>query len=111
MRIENAPDCASSPCVKGDLNALTQEIIAAATAVHRARGPGLLESAYDACLSYEVAKRKLNIERQNHLPVVYDGVKIDCAYRLDFLVEDRVASKSRRSNASLTSTKRNSSRT
>jgi GxxExxY protein len=69
------------------LNTVTDQIIGAAIAVHRALGPGLLESAYEACLGYELKKRGLTIEQQKPLPVVYDNVQIDCAYRLDFVVD------------------------
>ena len=55
--------------------------------VHRALGPGLLESAYEECLAHEMKLRGLNFERQVPLPVSYKGVKLDCGYRLDFLVE------------------------
>ncbi|HKB10675.1 MAG TPA: GxxExxY protein [Vicinamibacterales bacterium] len=72
------------------LNAITEQIIGAAIEVHRALGPGLLESAYEACLGHELKKRGLAIEQQKPLPIVYDGVQIDCAYRLDFLVNAEV---------------------
>ncbi len=72
------------------LNEITRQIIGAAVEVHRALGPGLLESAYEACLAFELAERGLRIERQKALPVVYREVKLDCGYRLDLLVEDRV---------------------
>ncbi len=71
-------------------NALTSEIIAAAIEVHRHLGPGLLESAYEACLLYELHKRGLKAVSQVGLPVVYDEVKIDVGYRIDVLVEDSV---------------------
>jgi len=72
------------------LNALTEQIIAAAISVHRTLGPGLLESAYEACLFYELVARGLKVERQKPLPLVYEGVKLDCAYRMDLVVEDAV---------------------
>jgi len=72
------------------LNALTAAIIGAAVDVSRALGPGLLESAYEACLAHEFTKRALSFERQKPLPVVCDGVSIDCAYRMDFVVHDAV---------------------
>jgi GxxExxY protein len=72
------------------LNAITERIIAAAIAVHRALGPGLLESAYEACLAFELAKRGLEIERQKGLPITYRGVNVDCGYRIDLLVEGAV---------------------
>jgi GxxExxY protein len=58
--------------------------------VHRTLGPGLLESTYEACLKYELEKRRLKIQSQVGLPVIYDGMKIDLGYRLDILVEDAV---------------------
>jgi len=66
-----------------DINQLTQEIIGAAIDVHRALGPGLLESAYEECLCRELGLRGLPYERQKDLPVSYKGVKLDCGYRLD----------------------------
>ena len=69
---------------------ITEAIIGAAIDVHRDLGPGLLESAYEACLAYELATRELNAIRQLQLPVVYKGVRLDCGYRIDLLVEDRV---------------------
>jgi GxxExxY protein len=72
------------------LNALTEQIIAAAISVHRTLGPGLLESAYEACLFHELVARGLKVERQKPLPLVYEGVKLDCAYRTDLVVEDSV---------------------
>ncbi len=76
--------------MKERLNELTSEIIASAIAVHRALGPGLLESAYEACLAYELAERGLAFERQKGLPVTYRGVQVDCGYRIDLLVEELV---------------------
>ena len=72
------------------LNKITESIIGAAIEVHRALGPGLLESAYEACLSFELAGQELKIEQQKPLPVVYKSVKLDCAYRLDILVDGHV---------------------
>ncbi len=72
------------------LNQITEGIIGAAIEVHRALGPGLLESAYETCLAFELAERGFKVERQKPLPVVYRGVKLECGYRLDFLVEEVV---------------------
>jgi len=72
------------------LNQITEQIIGAAIAVHAALGPGLLESAYEACLEYELVRVGLAVERQVPLPVVYRGVRLDCGYRLDLLVERSV---------------------
>jgi GxxExxY protein len=69
---------------------LTGKIIGAAIEVHRGLGPGMLESAYEACLVHEMGLRGLTFERQMPLPVAYKGVKLDCGYRLDFLVEKAV---------------------
>ncbi len=72
------------------INDLTNQSIGAAIAVHRELGPGLLESAYEACLAFELAKRGLRVEQQKPLPVHYQGVDLDCGYRIDLLVEKRV---------------------
>jgi len=69
-----------------DEDVLSHEIIGAAIEVHRHLGPGLLESAYEECLAYEFAQCGLPFERQKPLPVQYKGVKLDCGFRLDFLV-------------------------
>jgi len=58
--------------------------------VHRVLGPGLLESAYEACLAFELKKRGLRVEQQKPLPLVYEQVKLDCGYRIDLLVEGAV---------------------
>jgi GxxExxY protein len=71
-------------------NQISHEIIGAAIEVHRHLGPGLLESAYEECLSKELALRALQIERQKPIPVVYKDVKLECGYRIDLLVESRV---------------------
>ncbi len=73
-----------------DVNRVTREIIGAAIAVHRELGPGLLESAYEACLAYELNQRGLRVEQQKPLPVVYREVRLECGYRLDLVVEDTV---------------------
>jgi GxxExxY protein len=72
------------------LEDLTSEIIAAAIEVHRVIGPGLLGSAYEACLCRELASRGLRFCLQAPLPVQYKGVLLDCGYRLDVVVEDMV---------------------
>lgn len=69
---------------------LTEQIIGAAIRVHQSLGPGLLESTYEACLCHELAKAKLRVQRQVAMPVHYDGISLDCGYRLDILVEDSV---------------------
>lgn len=69
---------------------LTHEIIGAAIEVHRSLGPGLLESAYAECLARELSLRSIPFEREKPVPVVYKEVKLDCGYRIDFLVAGRV---------------------
>ncbi|HEY2018024.1 MAG TPA: GxxExxY protein [Bryobacteraceae bacterium] len=71
-------------------NALTGRIIGAAIEVHRHLGPGLLESAYEECLCYELSQMGLHFERQVHLPINYKGIKLQCAHRMDLIVEDTV---------------------
>jgi GxxExxY protein len=68
----------------------THAIIGAAIEVHRELGPGLLESAYEECLCHELNLRGVPFRRQQPLPVVYKGLQLDCAYRLDVLVGDAV---------------------
>jgi GxxExxY protein len=72
------------------LNKITETIIGAAIQVHRTLGPGLLESAYVACLAYELNKRGLSTEEQKPVPLVYEQVKLECGYRMDLLVEQSV---------------------
>lgn len=74
-----------------ELNELTERIIGAAIEVHRALGPGLLESAYEECLCHELSLRGVRFERQADLPVQYKGLRLDCGYRLDMLVDKAVA--------------------
>lgn len=69
---------------------LTQKIIGAAIEVHRALGPGLLESAYEECLCHELSLQSIPFRRQVELPVEYKGVKLDCGYRMDLLVEELI---------------------
>jgi len=76
--------------MKAAINSITDRINSAAIAVHRELGPGLLESAYESCLVYELLQQGLTVERQKALPVNYRGVKVDCGYRIDLLVEDTV---------------------
>jgi len=72
------------------INDLSSTIIGAAIEVHRALGPGLLESAYEQCLARELALRDIPFEQQKSVPVYYKGTRLDCGYRLDFLVADSV---------------------
>ena len=73
-----------------DLNGITRGIIAAAIEVHRQLGPGLLESAYRECVCYELSQMGLAFTREVQLPLSYKGLKLDCSYRIDLLVEDEI---------------------
>jgi len=70
------------------LNELTGKVIGLCIEIHRELGPGLLESAYEECLAYELSQAGLRFERQRALPVRYKEVQLDCGYRLDFVIED-----------------------
>jgi len=72
------------------LDQISRRIIGAAIEVHRHLGPGLLESAYQSCLAFELKQRGLQIEEQEALPVTYKEVKLDCGYRLDVVVESEI---------------------
>jgi len=73
-----------------ELNRITEQVIGAAIEVHRALGPGLLESAYEECLGRELTLRSIPFVRQHPLPVEYKGMELDCGYRLDLLVANAV---------------------
>jgi GxxExxY protein len=76
--------------MKEELNRLTELVIGAGIRVHRELGPGLLESAYEACLEFELKSLGLQVERQKALPVRYRNVVVECGYRIDLLVEGKV---------------------
>ena len=71
-------------------NEITEQVIGLAIKIHRGLGPGLLESAYEACLYYEVLEAGLYVERQKPVPLIYHEVKLDCGYRADLVVERKV---------------------
>jgi GxxExxY protein len=73
-----------------DIEEIANQIVDAAVKVHRALGPGLLESAYQHCLTYELRKRGLKVDCEILLPIAYDGQNIDAGYRIDMLVEGRI---------------------
>jgi GxxExxY protein len=73
-----------------ELNRLTEQIIGAAIEVHRHLGPGLLESAYETCLAYELEQQGLTVERQKALPLIYKEIRLDQGYRIDLLVAQKV---------------------
>ena len=71
-------------------NAIATEVIGFAIKVHRQLGPGLLESAYKECLYYELLKYGLFVEKEKTIPLVYEDVRLDCGYRLDILVDNKL---------------------
>lgn len=71
-------------------NEIAHKIIGIALEVHRSLGPGLLESAYQECLSYKLLKSGLYIEKEKPIPLVFEEVKLECGYRIDILVEKKV---------------------
>ena len=72
------------------VNTITETVIRCAIEVHRVLGPGLLESAYEECVTHEVIQQDLRVNRQVPLSVVYNGIKLDCGYRMDMVVEDLI---------------------
>ncbi len=72
------------------MNQITNKIIGCAIDVHKSLGPGLLESAYEECLSYELQNAGLKTERQKAVPVIYKEIKLECGYRIDILVESQI---------------------
>ena len=69
---------------------LTESVLGAAIEVHRILGPGLLESAYEECLCHELSVKGLTFNRQVALPISYKGIKLDCGYRMDLVVDERL---------------------
>jgi GxxExxY protein len=73
-----------------DKYVITEKIIGCAIEVHRVLGPGLLESAYEECLAYELQKKGLMVKRQLPLPVIYKDIQLECGYKINLLVDDSV---------------------
>lgn len=73
-----------------DIEEVGKQIVDAAIKVHRALGPGLLESSYQTCLAYELRKNGLTVECKVSQPLTYEGIQIDAGYRLDMLIENKV---------------------
>ncbi|MFA7685602.1 MAG: GxxExxY protein [Candidatus Gracilibacteria bacterium] len=73
-----------------EINQITEKVIGCAIEVHKNLGPGLLESAYEECMIFELRNAGLKAERQIAVPVIYKDIKLDCGYRIDILVEDAV---------------------
>jgi GxxExxY protein len=67
---------------------VTERVIGLAIEVHRTLGPGLLESAYEECLAYELAQKQIRFQRQLPLPIVYKAVQLECGYRIDFVIDE-----------------------
>lgn len=72
------------------INDLTSSVIESAIKVHKVLGPGLLESSYKECLAYELNKKDLLVEKEKPVPLIYEEVKLECGYRLDLLVDNRL---------------------
>lgn len=77
-------------CETMEINQITHEILDSAYKIHSKLGPGLLESAYQACLVYELRKKGLRVEVEKPLPLIYEEVKLECGYRIDLLVESQI---------------------
>jgi GxxExxY protein len=90
LTTRSASSLESTELTEGNPNTLTGKIIGAAIDVHRALGPGLLESAYETCMSYELRLRKLKVESQKPIPIFYKDVMLDCGYRADLVIEDQI---------------------
>jgi len=88
--VGNKRTCRTNEPIPAQVERAATQIVDAAFAVHTTLGPGLLESVYEACLTHELAKRGLKVERQVVLPVIYDGVRVDAGLRLDLVVEESV---------------------
>ena len=73
-----------------EIDKLTEQVIGLAIEVHRHLGPGLLESAYQECLYYELCKANLKVEREKKLPISYKEIKLDHGYKIDLLIEDQL---------------------
>ena len=73
-----------------DVNEVSGWVVSSAMKVHSALGPGVLESAYEACMALDLRKQGLRVERQVPMPIVFDGTRIDLGYRMDLLVERQV---------------------
>lgn len=87
---ESVPSSSREALTVDAEQSLTREVIAAAIEVHRALGPGLLESAYQACLCRELELRAVPFRQQVELPLIYKNIRLDCGYRIDVIVADKV---------------------
>ena len=76
--------------INKETNELAYKVIGCAYRIHQALGPGLLESAYETCLCHELSKENINFERQKEVPIIYNGCNLDCGYRIDVLVENKI---------------------
>lgn len=90
MRSVEALRWGGRPSYGGNPNQLTEKIIGAAIKIHRRLGPGLLESAYETCLAFELRELGLQVQQQKVVPLIYDSVKLECGFRADLVVNGRV---------------------
>jgi GxxExxY protein len=90
VRSEDLPDISHEAGQRLSMFQLTDRIIGSAIKIHRRLGPGLLESAYESCLAYELQSQGLRVVRQKAVPLIYERVKLDCGFRADILVANRV---------------------
>ena len=90
MRTFNTEITETTEMSSAPINQVTEQIIGAAIEVHREKGPGLLESAYESCLAHELGLRGLQDARQVPIPLVYKGITIDIAFRADLIIADTV---------------------
>ncbi len=87
MRRESTKDTEKSVMTE---NEIANKVIGIAIDVHKALGPGLLESAYKECLYYKIAQSGLHVEKEKPMPLIFENVKLDCSYRIDLLVENKL---------------------
>ncbi len=90
MNLSTTRSLCSLESTEEESDSLTGQIIGAAIDVHRTLGPGLIESAYEACLIYELRLKKLEVESQKSIPIAYKDVVLDCGYRADLVVKNQV---------------------
>jgi GxxExxY protein len=90
VKLPGIPRALSERMVDDSINDVTYQIVGAAIEVHRVLGPGLLESAYEACMAHELVTRGIPFVREIGLPVIYKGARVNCGFRVDFIVDEKV---------------------
>jgi GxxExxY protein len=83
-------DRSDAACIRRNENEIAKEIVDAAYKIHTTLGPGLLESVYEVVLAYELRKRRLSVQRQLQVPIIWEEIQFEEGYRLDLMVEDKV---------------------